>query len=136
MRICESLKEFSNKICETRIKAPLMYYGKTRKLNIIHSQFRLQCSDLNSDLYHLHVINNATCICSDKIEDAIHFFFDCPLYREARAQMLNQFALLYPQLIVNIDVLLYGSEFLSKYDNVKIAKIVETYIFESGRFRL
>ena len=50
--------------------------------------------------------------------------------------MLNQLYILFPHIVIDINILLYGSELLSKYDNVKIARVVENYIFESGRFRI
>ena len=55
LRMSESLKEFSNKICN-KVKTHLMHYGISRKLNIIHSQFGLGCRDLNEDFKGLHVM--------------------------------------------------------------------------------
>jgi len=65
---------------------------------------------------------------------AISFFY-CLLYVDARAKMLHDFNLLFPNITITTDVLLYGNDLISKIDSIKVARLVEKYILESGRFR-
>ena len=60
------------------IKKPLCSYGISRKLNVIHCQLRLKCSDLKAHLYDMHVIDDAHCICLSGREDSNHFFLYLP----------------------------------------------------------
>ena len=58
------------------------YYNEgSRKLNILHTRLRKQCSSLYADLSLIHVINNYKCNCGDSFEDAIHYFLECPLIK-------------------------------------------------------
>ena len=66
--------DFMNKITNP-LKSNKLYYGIKRKLGIIHSQFRMQCSNLKGDLHRLHVVDDPVCICSNQIENCEHFFF-------------------------------------------------------------
>ena len=52
--------------------------------------------------------------------------------------MLLKLYALCPNVVVSteVHVLLFGSDLISKYDNVKLTKIVEDFIEETGRFRL
>ena len=53
-----NFKEFVKEISYP-IKPNLLYYGIKQKLGIIHSQFRMKCSILKSDLFfQLHVIDD------------------------------------------------------------------------------
>ena len=107
-----------------------------RKLAIIHSQFRLKCSNLNSHLHKLHVVPNPFCMCDNQtIEDCYHFFFKCNLYATQRISFLQNVRLLCDKPInVLIDVLLYGDNSLSIETNVKLFSLVENFIFETERF--
>ena len=49
--------------------------------------------------------------------------------------MLHDFNLLFPNITITTDVLLYGNDLISKIDSIKVARLVEKYILESGRFR-
>ena len=50
---------------------------------------RLKCGNLNAHLYSLHVIDDATCICGNVVEDCKHFFFQCPYYVAQRIILVN-----------------------------------------------
>ena len=49
--------------------------GFTRSLNIAHAQLRVNCSNLNNDLYQLHVIDDPKCAHIDVRTVAISFFY-------------------------------------------------------------
>jgi len=54
----------------------VLYNGIDRRLSVIHAQLRMKCSNLNSHLFNLHVVDNPFCNCSvNVIEDKLSFFF-------------------------------------------------------------
>ena len=118
----------------SKSKPNTLYYGTSRKLAIIHAQFRLRCSNLKADLSSLHVIDDPFCICSNQIEDCEHFFFHCNLYRVQRVTFLQKLNRICTGVTITTDLLLYGNDMLAKDINSQIFALVETYILESERF--
>lgn len=120
----KSHTSFKNKITETEKCSPLYYIGE-RKFNILHAQLRMNCSNLNSHLYGLHVIDSPACACSHDKEDTAHFFLDCPLYYTERLKLrdiatrLSKFKL---------ETLLFGDENIDYDNNVLIVQAVHQFI--------
>ena len=80
IRAITGANEFCKKVSPGLRKSMDLYnYGK-RKLNVIHAQMRMCCSNLKAHLYLLHVVDDPLCVCSQGVEDNEHFFFVCPLY--------------------------------------------------------
>lgn len=114
---------------------PQFKFGNTRKLGIIHSQLRMKCSNLNSDLFNLHVVDNPYCVfCHNCIEDRVHFFLSCPLYNIQRIELFENLHLNCEIDNIDIDTLLFGKSDCSDYANMEICKLVEKYISDSQRF--
>jgi hypothetical protein len=85
---------------------PLKYYNEgPRKLSILHTRLRHQCSSLNADLSRIHVINNYKCSCGASFEDAIHYFLECPLYLNERTLLSDC-----DDININIEILLFGND--------------------------
>ena len=103
----ESLESFKNNITKTS-KINLLYYVGIRKPSITHAQMRMNCSNLNADLFLLHVVDNPSCSCGFRLEDARHFFLFCPLYTNMRNKLLD-FSENH-NLHINTHVLLFGYE--------------------------
>ena len=53
-------------------KTPKYYNEGPRKLSILHTRLRQQCSSLNADLSKIHIRNNYKCNCGASFEDAMH----------------------------------------------------------------
>ena len=112
-------------------KCQSLFYIGIRKFNILHTQLRLNCSNLNAHLYGLHVVDAPTCACSHKFEDTAHFFLDCPLYCTERLRLRN---------IVNrytefkLKTLLFGDGNIDYECNVSIVQAVHEFIRDSKRF--
>ena len=135
VRHIDDVNLFINRQNEFSLCNP-MFYGNCRKLNIIHCQLRLQCSDLNAHLYKLHVVETPNCICSNSVEDPNHFFFTCHLYNNQRIHLFTQLRQLFPYMIFTVEVLLFGSKNLSTEQNQELCQLVEMYLLESSRFRV
>ena len=52
----------------------------------------MHCSNLNSHLFSLHVVDSEQCPCGFRVEDTKHFFMLCPLYVNNRTNQLDFFA--------------------------------------------
>ena len=94
---------------------------------------RLGCSMLMSDLhFKLHVKQSPMCRCGPVVEDAAHYFMNCPLFQHQRIIFLQELN----TLNVEIDVshLLFGNENISIDDNKILAKYVQKYIITTRRF--
>ena len=126
------LDDFMNEITIS-LKSNNLYYGIKRKLGVIHSQFRMQCSNLKGDLHSLHVVDDPVCMCSNQIENCEHFFFHCYLYATQRVAFLARLREIC-SVDITTDLLLFGSNELDSDVNCQIFELVESYIFESGRF--
>ena len=124
-------KSISTKIPDN----PLYSVSIGRKYNIVHSQLRLQCSDLFEHLFMNHVRENSFCHCNNtSVESCYHYFFHCPLYINQRFEMMSKIITLCPNVHITTDLLLYGSEEYDSETNAKIFRIVQTYLKDSERF--
>ena len=129
-RLISNNSEFKTKITNVAFRNPL-FNGHKRSLNLIHSKLRMKCSNLNSHLYDLHVIDSPQCVCMSGIEDCFHYFFQCPLYNVERQRLIFNVEQL---CNVSLNVVLYGNESLSIDENLTLFQHVECYIHETNRF--
>ena len=96
----------------------------------------MNCSDLNSHLFNLHVFENEMCAyCHDCVEDTYHFFIKCPLYNLERNDLFNKIFNIHP-IVITLSVLLFGSSELEVIDNLALFSFVEKFIKDSGRFKV
>lgn len=129
---CETLNSFKMKISQTsQTLSAIKCFEGNRKLNIIHTRLRHNCSILKYDLYRCNLIEDPSCACGYPCENAFHYFFECSLYTRIRTPLLNtvlQFG------NVDLQSILYGKDCLTIDDNIIIFKAVHRYIRDSGRF--
>ena len=110
-------------------KTPKYYNEGPRKLNILHTRRRHQCSSLYADLSRIHLINNYKCNWGASFEDAINYFLECPLYLNERRTLLNNC----DDININIETLLFGNDNYSYDVNSKIFGKVRTFINQSKK---
>ena len=132
VRILRSLDEFKNYLKSSCDELNVLYYYGQRWPSVHHARLRMGCSKLRCDLFfNLHVIDDPKCACGALIEDAHHFFVQCPTYDGIRIQLRNAF----PEgADFTINNILYGNPTLSHIENVVIFGAVHTFIVESDRF--
>ena len=89
-RNSESLASFKRKLNSsfTRTFVPKYYYTGNRKLQILHTRLRTNCSSLNHDLFLKNITDSPLCRCGG-IENVEHFFMSCPLYLNQRADLIT-----------------------------------------------
>jgi len=127
-----SYKSFKDHL-KSQVDPPneLYYYGE-RWPSVHHARMRIGCSKLNNDLcYNLHVVNNPTCECGAPVEDAYHYFFQCPNYQAIRLILLHTVSNI---TVANIDTFLYGDTALSLVQNQTIFEAIHEFIKSTQRF--
>ena len=103
----------------------------SRKCNIIHTRLRHQCSSLGADLFRANIVSDPSCACGCPLEDAIHYLLECPLYMNARMQLIMSIT---PYTVISIENLLFGSDNLTDENNLIVFRNVHKYIHHSNRF--
>ena len=126
----QEISLFKRTICTKRNINPLYYIG-TRKIQIIHSQIRMNCSLLAAHLHELHVKESPNCYLCGVSENAKHFFMECILHCNHRKKLQNVLSV-YNSF--NLNCILYGNPKLTAAVNVKIFKAVHQFIVDSKRF--
>jgi hypothetical protein len=84
VRNSSNISCFKSRIKENTGKSPEYYGEGSRKISILHTRLRHQCSSLNSDLYRINIINDPKCQCGAPYENSIHYLMECPLYQTER----------------------------------------------------
>ena len=132
-RNSQNLTQFKSTLHPRIKKNKLLYYGE-RWPNVQHTRLRIGCSKLNNDLCrNLHVIDNPNCMCGFQYENAEHFFFDCPLYNEARNELLNGIREII-NLPITLNLLLYGDPALTLKEYKIIFHLIHKFIIDTNRF--
>ncbi|MCG7882888.1 MAG: hypothetical protein JAY96_15005, partial [Candidatus Thiodiazotropha endolucinida] len=132
---CESFSNFQYKLKMHLFgsrKIPEYFLKGNRYLSVLQARIRNNCSNLNYDLFRNHLTDDPSCQCGFEIEDAKHFFFDCPNYAVIRIDMFRKTRNQHP---LNTYSLLYGKQGSSDNDNFFLFQAVHQFIKDSGRFR-
>ena len=123
---------FKKKLNDEITQPPSYYSSGPRKMNIIICQLRNNVSNLNDHLFRAHLSDSSQCPCGDAVEDCFHYFYVCPLYMRHRIIMFQD--LRRYRDILNLEILLQGSDNLSLDENLYILQTVYKYIENTGRF--
>ena len=112
---------------------PTYYQTGSRYLSVLHARIRNNCnnsSNLLSDLYINHLSPSPTCSCSEEVDDADQYFFNCPNCNNERDALLRATRDFYP---LDIYILLFGDEYLTAEENTIIFTAVQTFIKDTRR---
>jgi len=93
---------------------------------------RLNCSDLNKDLYRIGIKDSEKCDCGYPWEDAYHYLLKCKKYNKLQEEMLK--SLDFIEHVKTAD-LLYGKNKYSMCQNVLIFQKVQKFIKSKTRFK-
>lgn len=128
-----SANSFKSKIRLKSISPNSWYYLGDRKLSILHSRFRMNCSSLNEDLFNMRIIDCLKCQCGHDSESTLHYFFQCPLYFDIRLLLFD--GLDNVGFTININNILFGDDTLSEDNNTVALYKIHDYIKDSKRFK-
>ena len=131
IRSTQSSHAFKNTLKLDFLPVPSYYFIGNRNENIIHTKMRHRCSSLNADLFRANLINDSSCACGCPLEDAIHFFLECPLYLNSRVTL---FRFIEPIVLPSIQNILFGNDSISDDQKAIIFKSVHTFIKHTKRF--
>ena len=131
LRAIQSFQCFKKCLSANTFHVPCYYLIGNRKNNIIHTRLRHRCSSLGADLFRVNLKNDPSCPCGWPLEDAIHYFIECPLYAESRNTLIGNIAHFTTFSIQN---LLFGSDEISEDLNTRLFKHVHHFIQNTHRF--
>ena len=129
-RQVDSLNMFKQFLNRDREKVPKYFYGGSRRGQLLHTRLRTNCSSLSNDLFLKNITESPLCQCG-RIENAYHFFFDCPLYARQRIEL---FTILSQHHNLTLNLLLFGDALQSDDINSSIFEKVQKYIIDTKRF--
>ena len=125
-RNASSVSVFKSRLDQNVIvpQIPKYFYIGDRRLQMLHTRLRTNCSALNQDLFRKNISDTSQCICCST-ETADHFLLECPLYHGQRQELFQVISLICP---ISVDVLLFGNSTVIYENNVKIFEAVHNYI--------
>ena len=137
VRNVDSISKFKTNLKNSsgHIKSVPVYFSYgPRKLNITLTQIRCSASFLNEDLFKVNIVNSPSCNnCGASLENARHFFLECPTYADIRTVLFDKLSFL---PVIDHHLLTSGIAELSTAQNETIFKHVFDYIKRSKRFLL
>ena len=119
----ESVNAFKTFLNKDRIPVPKHYYRGKRKLQILHTRLRTNCSSLNLHLFTKNISDSPLCSCGST-EDNQHYFFYCMHYQRQRNELLNAVA---RYTTPTLNLLLYGDSSLLWNKHCHIWKCSQIY---------
>jgi hypothetical protein len=125
-----SLSSFKRQLSKDISPPPKYFYFGKRKIQVIHTKLRTNCSSLSYDLFKKNISDSPSCQCGE-IETASHFFLKCPRYATQRALLVSDISRL---TTLSINTILFGDSSLNNDMNTSIFSSVHTYISTTKRF--
>ena len=92
-----------------------------RKLTIILTRIRNNCSSLNADLHRVKIVPSPTCSRGVLHESSHYYFFECSNYVNQRDNLLRDLSFI---PIVTLDTLQYGCSTFDEQRNTQIINAV------------
>ena len=134
VRNLEHLDEFKRALNKTKPKRNELYQKGERTIAVIHARMRMGCSQLNSDLHRIGVVESPSCSCGADIENIYHFFFQCSKYVLLRNELQSEITNLGN---FNLNTILFGNrgQGVTQSQNEDIFNAVQKFIKNSGRFK-
>ncbi len=135
LRNLDTLKQFKTACAQqiyTNYNIPLYYIEGERFSTVMHARLRNNCSNLNSDLCNNYLRDNPFCNCSEVVEDAEHYFFQCQTYNAPRTVLFQSLRQYHP---LSTNILLYGRREESNEYNFAIFKAVRIFVKSTKRFK-
>lgn len=129
IRNSETLSIFKSKLKANKRCTPSYYYKGNRKLQVLHTRLRTNCSALNYHLFLKNISSSPLCQCG-QLETTYHYFFECSFFNVSRQNLLHNLR----DFHITLETLLFGNQALSDHDNMTIFLQVHSYIHDSKRF--
>ena len=82
----------------------------------------------------MHVLDSPACACGHNVEDVNHYLLVCPMYQTMRDDMMQSLSLIVPLDLICVESLLFGLEYLSLTENLKVLHSLHIFIKDTARF--
>ncbi|MCG8095193.1 MAG: hypothetical protein JAZ17_16505 [Candidatus Thiodiazotropha endolucinida] len=128
-----AFKQQLKKHASRNSKVPVYFISGERFPSVMHARIRNKCSNLKGDLYLNHLSPTQCCSCSDVVEDAEHFFFNCPNFLTERVMMFQTTRTFHP---LSLNKILFGDISLTDSENKLIFNAVQKFIKDTKRFNI
>ena len=102
-----------------------------RKLIIILTRIRHNCSNLNADPHRVNIVPSHSCSCSANFETVQHYFIECRNFVNQRQNLFRALSFI---SVITLDTLLYGFSTFDNERNALIITAVLLFIKETKRF--
>ena len=126
----QSVNSFKYYLKKDTVSVPKYYYIGKRKIQILHTRLRTNCSSLNLDLFTRNISDSPMCACGS-VEDTQHYFFHCSNFIQQRIELINEIS---RHCRPSLNLILYGDSTFSFETNVLIFQAVHKYICNTQRF--
>ena len=130
VKYASTLSTFKSLINKDKVKSNKLYCCGIRRLQVIHTRIRTNCSALSQHLFSKNIIESPDCRCGS-VESSSHFFLNCPLYDHIRPSLVNVVS---NHSSVSIEHILYGDMTKDIVINKLIFNAVHEFIRDSKRF--
>lgn len=133
---------FKRFFCAKISKQKCYYFSEPRNLNVMLNRLRLGCSNLRSHLFRNGLADDELCSCMEGIEDSEHFLISCPLFRNERLRMFNNFEKITKTSPNNFPsdelcaIFLRGCKIFSDDCNAKILQSLYEYLISTKRLKV
>ena len=131
IRSADTLCQFKEKLLNKKLKNLYYTYGD-RPINYITASMRMNCSQLNGDLFKNNITGNKFCTCGLE-ETAFHYFFECRNYTLHRNTLLHDTVFV---TILSVQIILNGDNTISDHENMQLHRAVSKFITSSERFKI
>ena len=130
VRYLPSIATFKRKLNSDVTKIPSFYFVGVRLGQIYHARLRTSCCSLNQHLFSKNIIDSPLCVCQG-VEDTYHFLFNCERFYNLRQELFNKIiSICQPSL----NILPFGGEQLTDFENRHIFIAVQEFLLKSKRF--
>ena len=130
VRQIDSVNTFKQFLNRERERVPKYFYSGNRRGQMLHTRLRTNCSGLSDDLFIKNIVESPLCQCG-RIENAYHYFFECPLYTHHRIELFNSLS---QHHNLTLNLVLCGDTSLSDVTNSFIFEKVQKFIIDTKRF--
>ena len=126
----DSLTTSKGFLSKDKLLVPKHFNEGHRKVQVLHTRLRINCSSLNLDLFMRNISDSPLCQYGS-VENVQHSFYHCRYYQVPRTELMNMVSLYQNP---SLSLLLYGNDSFSLETNSIIFEKVNKFILDSKRF--
>ena len=135
MKLIDDFEAFKTRLLSNIQEENKLFHLGSRHMTIVMAKLRLQCSELNADLYRFNLTESPNCSCGYNYEDAIHYLLECPRYTIPRASLHQTFAEINNHAPFTVRTLLFGHQNMNHEQNKSLYLATIKFVKDTERFK-